>query len=100
MKPPSAELIELCGAVGDEIATPEQVARLEQLLEQDPEALKFYIRYTRIESLLERYEPASWRLVMPEPAVPARVRPVKSSRGRVNHWLALAAGVALLATLY
>lgn len=99
MKPPSPELVELCGAVCDEIATPQQVARLEELLKQDSEALQFYIRFTQVGGLLERYEQPSLRLVMPEPAAAVRAHPVKP-RGRRNHWLALAASVALLAALY
>ena len=91
MTTPTPELIELCGAVRDELATPEQIARLEQLISADAEARKFYTRFMQMSALLERYEQA------PEEEQPELVDAVPRSRGG---WMALAASVAVLGSLY
>ena len=115
MSRPSDELVELCGAVRDEIATPGQIARLEVILVNDADARRFYRRFTQVSALLERYEqlpPATGtgsRQQRPEspaqrPALagsgaastlPPSNRKVRSYR-RVGYWLAFAAGLALL----
>ncbi|MBI4624296.1 MAG: FecR domain-containing protein [Verrucomicrobia bacterium] len=92
MKPPSAELSELCGAVCDEVATPEQIARLEDLLAASAEARQFYLRTMQLSALLERYEPASEALPFPSPPI--------ATRRFALPWMALAAGFTVLAVLY
>jgi len=94
MKTPSAELIELCGAVRDEIATPEQIARLEMLLANDSEARRFYRQITQISALLERYER------VPAEAPPTAATARATWHFGVNRWLALAAGLAVLLAVY
>lgn len=98
MKTPSAELIELCGEVRDAIATPEQIARLETLLANDREARRFYRRFIQISAGLERYEQCHAGTAATAPATPAD-RP-RRRIGRATQWLALAAGFAVLASLY
>ena len=98
MNTPTAELLELCGAVRDAIATPEQIARLEAILSNDPDARRFYRRFAHVSALLERYER---QLETAEPsgpraaAAPRRPRRIFGS----GAWLALAAGVAVLAAV-
>ncbi len=56
MKTPSRELVELCMAVNEGRATPEQVSCLERLLTDDPAARRFYIRFAQVSVALERFE--------------------------------------------
>jgi len=98
MKAPSPELIELCGAVRDEVATPEQVARLETLLADDPAARRFYRRFTQISATLERYE--SLPGAIPEPTLSSPMKRPAWRFGRASQWLALAACFAVIAALY
>lgn len=86
------ELTELCGAVRDGMASPEQVARLETLLNESGEVRRYYIRFMQITALLERHEPA-----LPERSAP-RVVPKAGQMTRrrcISFALALAAGVVV-----
>lgn len=96
MKPPSPELLELCGAVRDDAATPEQVARLEALLADDPESRRFYRRFIQITASLERYEQSHTHRRVAAPLSPgARHR----WRSRRISWFALAAGLLVIASV-
>ncbi|MCG8511304.1 MAG: FecR family protein, partial [Rhodospirillales bacterium] len=48
------EMLELCGSMRDETITPQQFARLQQLLRQNRANVRFYARFLRVQSLLER----------------------------------------------
>ena len=109
MNAPSTELLELCGAVRDETATPDQITRLEFILAHDPEARRFYRQFTHISAMLERYEqlpPPSaeiWsRNIVLESDRNATAAPRVPARWRMGlrSWLALAACLALLAAVY
>ena len=90
---PSTELLTLCGAVRDETATPADVARLEALLADDPDARRFYLRFMQLGALLERYEQVA------DPSTEA-MPPSPSRRFRPRLLLALAACVAFGAVAY
>ena len=98
MKVPLPELIALCGAVRDDAATPEQIARLEVILTSDPDARRFYRRFTQIGALLERYEQPPLAALETPLSPPSRQRGWRFGRGRP--WFALAACLALLAAVY
>jgi ferric-dicitrate binding protein FerR (iron transport regulator) len=94
MNHPSAELIELCGAVRDEIATPDQLARLEALLTDDAEARRFYRRFTQVSAWLERYEQAPSAIPR---NVPGKIeRPQRRNFALASPWFALAAFLIVL----
>lgn len=97
MNVPSPELIELCGAVRDGDATPEQIARLEAVLSARAEARRFYLRFMQVGALLERYE-GSLREPLPASETPAV--PVRRISRRLRQALALAAGLAVLTALH
>jgi ferric-dicitrate binding protein FerR (iron transport regulator) len=85
------ELTELCGAVRDGNASPEQVVRLEACLSESEEARRYYLRFAQISALLERYEQVP-SVVTPSNVVkPGRFAP----RRAVLLVLALAAGLAV-----
>lgn len=108
MNRPTPELIELCGAVRDEAATPEQIARLEAILRGDAGARLFYRRFTQIHATLERYEAGTARHVETAPAETATTPRATIGRKaiptgpfrRAAPWFALAACVAIVASVF
>lgn len=85
MKLPDSELLELCGKARDNELTPEELARLEALLLDDPEARAFYRRFMHLQSALERSCPDM--LAERRPSVRASVR---------NGWYRAGAAAALV----
>lgn len=89
------ELLQLLGAVRDEHITPEQVARLENIISQDSEARRFYLRFLTIHGLLEQ---AAVAMPVEEGAVlPAKTtaRPEKRSWAH-RYWPIAAVAAAVM----
>lgn len=90
------ELFELLGAVRDEQITPAQVAKLEEIISQNSEARRQYLRFLTIHGLLEQAavaipaDPAA--LTMLEPPAPLPLR----GKRRLQLWPITAAAAALL----
>ena len=57
------ELLQLCGALRDEIATEKQLQRLDEILAGDAEARLYYLRFMQVHALLERYPLDTGRLL-------------------------------------
>jgi len=57
MNQADSELMRLIAATRDETISPEELARLEELLLEDPEARQLYLRHMQMRSLLETFPP-------------------------------------------
>lgn len=86
------ELTELCGKVRDKSITDGDVERLEEILRQDREARRFYLRFLQLDAMLEKVAPAveEWDSLRPNPIQSVAKR-------NAAGWLAIAAAVVLFA---
>lgn len=99
-----AELEELLGALRDDIITGEQVARLEELITSDPDALDFYISYTGLYATLrqgnDRVDDLEGNPLLRKPGgVPSAGGPGKPWSRRTTWMLSGVAGWALVASV-
>jgi hypothetical protein len=97
MKEPDRNWVDLCGKVRDEVITPEEMVRLEQILSGNPDARRFYLQFMQIDSLLEKFPPLASGSELEDSLAGSRVVriPVRS----IVRWLAAAAILTLLCTL-
>lgn len=91
------EFFELLGAVRDEQITPEQVARLEQIISQNAEARRQYIRFLIIHGLLEQTAVAIPANPSAVTMAEAATRPLSGGKRRLRLWPLAAAAALLLA---
>lgn len=105
-RPHDDELLHLCGAVRDETLDADQFRRLEQLLTEDVEARRFYVRFLQMHALLERQGAGALAALNAEnpepkqegsPKVASPPRPVR----RLRSWrrVVVAASLLMMAAL-
>lgn len=89
------ELNELCGALADESITDVQRQRLEQLLETNEEARRYYVRAMGLSASLHTYAAET----QTEPVTRPREVPVRARRNIFSWWHALPVAGAIAAAM-